>query len=289
LDEVRILASITHPNIIAYKQAFFDNKAQTLNIVMEYADDGDLEKKIQSHVKKKTKFSENQIWQILIQIVKGLKTLHDMKIMHRDLKSANIFLMKDGTVKLGDLNVSKIFKSNFAHTQTGTPYYTPPEIWENKIYDFKADIWSLGCIIYELSALKHPFNGKNFHELHENIKHGNTTSYLGNRDPIPKLYTKDLSDIIDLLLKTNPDDRPSCENILSFPIIQQKDHSKEMNKFDVKKLNLMSTIKLPKNISEINKFLPNTKISNIFNITESTKIHKTKKHLNPIFSTRNRK
>ena len=110
LNEVRVLASISHPNIIGYKEAFFDSDTQTLNIIMEYAEDGDLESKIKLHIKSKTHLSENQLSTYLIQIIEGLKALHDIKTMHRDLKSANVFLMKNEQVKLGDLNLSKVVK-----------------------------------------------------------------------------------------------------------------------------------------------------------------------------------
>ena len=79
-----------------------------------------------------------------------------MKILHRDLKSANVFLTRDGIVKLGDLNVSKKVKS-MCQTQTGTPYYASPEIWKDQPYDKKSDIWSLGCVLYEAITLKPPF------------------------------------------------------------------------------------------------------------------------------------
>jgi len=76
----------------------------------------------------------------------GLKTLHECKIVHRDLKGANIFIGKDQNYVLGDLNVSKVAKSGFVRTQTGTPYYASPEVWNDKPYDSKCDIWSLGCM-----------------------------------------------------------------------------------------------------------------------------------------------
>ena len=85
--------------------------------------------------------------------------------MHRDLKSANVFLHKDGRAQLGDLNVSKIAKQGLNYTQTGTPYYASPEVWKEKPYDFKSDIWSLGCVLYEMIALKPPFRAKNMNEL----------------------------------------------------------------------------------------------------------------------------
>ena len=121
LNEIRILASLSHKNIIGYKDAFFDEKSKTLNIVMEFANDGDISSKIKNKLKKKRYFEENIIWVYLIQILEGLHYLHEKKIIHRDLKSANIFLMKDNIVKIGDLNVSKINKMGMAITQTGTP------------------------------------------------------------------------------------------------------------------------------------------------------------------------
>jgi NIMA (never in mitosis gene a)-related kinase len=172
LNEVRILASISHPNIIGYKEAFFEEHTKTLNIVMEYADDGDLESKIQKHTKNKTNCPENEIWSYLIQMIQGLKALHDNKIMHRDLKSANVFLMKDGTLKLGDLNVSKVVKMGLVYTQTGTPYYASPEVWADKPYDYKSDIWSVGCVIYELCALRPPFKGTNLEQLFKAVSKG---------------------------------------------------------------------------------------------------------------------
>jgi len=90
---------------------------------MEYAEKGDLYQKIQELISNKLLFEEEEIWKILIQVIKGLKALHDFKILHRDLKSANIFLCNDGKAKLGDLNVSKVARRGLGITQTGTPYY----------------------------------------------------------------------------------------------------------------------------------------------------------------------
>jgi NIMA (never in mitosis gene a)-related kinase len=172
LNEVRILASLNHQNIVGYKEAFFEEDSRTLNIVMEYADDGDLESKIQKCIKTKVPFTESEIWSCLIQIIQGLKYLHENKVMHRDLKCANIFLLKNGTVKLGDLNVSKIVKMGMCSTQTGTPYYASPEVWADKPYDYKSDIWSVGCIIYELCTLKPPFRGSNLDQLFKSVTKG---------------------------------------------------------------------------------------------------------------------
>jgi len=152
LNEVRILASIQHPNVIAYKEAFLEDE-KNLCIVMEYADDGDLYQKIVEHQKACTNFKEDDIWRIFINIARGLKALHHLKIFHRDMKSANVFLNKDGIAKLGDLNVSKVAKKGLLYTQTGTPYYASPEVWKDQPYDMKSDLWSLGCVLYEIATL----------------------------------------------------------------------------------------------------------------------------------------
>ena len=125
---------------------------------MEYADNGDLFQKICDHQKDNSNFPEQDIWRIFIQIVRGLRALHDLNIMHRDLKSANVFLNKDFTVKLGDMNVSKVANQRgLNYTQTGTPYYASPEVWRDEPYDVKSDIWSLGCVLYEMTSLRPPF------------------------------------------------------------------------------------------------------------------------------------
>jgi NIMA (never in mitosis gene a)-related kinase len=116
LNEVRILASIQHPNVISYKESFFEDQTSSLCIVMENADGGDLLAKINAATKARRHISEEQAWSYFIQMVRGLGALHDLKIVHRDIKCANLFLTKDGSVKLGDLNVSKVSKGRLLKT-----------------------------------------------------------------------------------------------------------------------------------------------------------------------------
>jgi NIMA (never in mitosis gene a)-related kinase len=102
--------------------------------------------------------SEVQAAKHVRDMLSAITYLHENNIMHRDLKSANVFLNKDFTIKLGDMNVSKVVNSrNLNYTQTGTPYYASPEVWKDEPYDFKSDIWSLGCVLYEMICLKPPF------------------------------------------------------------------------------------------------------------------------------------
>ena len=259
-NEVRILASIEHKNIIGYKEAFFDDKSKTLNIVMEFADGGDLNSKIKEIKQKKTYFDEKTIWSTLIQILEGLNYLHKSCIIHRDLKSANIFLTKDGSVKIGDLNVSKILnKMVITYTQTGTPYFASPEIWNDQPYDYKCDIWSVGCIIYEMASLHVPFRGVSMQNLYKNV-------LRGIYQQIPQRYSDDLKQIIKMILVVNPKNRPSSKELLENPIIKRKmvELGFETNEGLVKKKSgekakLMKTIKIPTNMSQINRELPQKK------------------------------
>jgi NIMA (never in mitosis gene a)-related kinase len=139
--------------------------------VTDYADGGDLFEYIKNVTKMKATFKEDVIWLYLKQILSGLRYLHSKKIVHRDLKGANILLSADKRkVQVGDLNVSKIAKNSLLYTQTGTPYYASPEVWRDEPYDHKSDIWSLGCLIYEMAALKPPFLGKSMEELNASIQ-----------------------------------------------------------------------------------------------------------------------
>ena len=259
LNEIRILASLSHKNIIGYKDAFFDENSKTLNIVMEYADNGDMSQKIKYNLKHGLLFRENIIWNYLIQILEGLHYLHENNIIHRDLKSANIYLMKDGTVKIGDLNVSKIAKIGMAYTQTGTPYYASPEIWLDKPYDFKSDVWSLGCILYELCQLKPPFRGTSLKNLCYNIQRG-------IYEPIMSFYSEELKKIIYLMLRTDPNMRPSTGQILKSKLINNKKKElkigQELDRIELEryqKKELIDTIKMPRNMREINGNLPTNK------------------------------
>ena len=254
VNEIRILYSLNNKNIIGYEEAFYDDESETLNIIMEYADDGDLETKIKELSKKKLFFDENTIWNILIQILFGLKYLHDNKIIHRDLKSANIFLTKNGIVKIGDLNVSKVLNQNkMAQTKTGTPYYSAPEIWENKSYDNKIDIWSVGCIIYEMCCLVCPFRSTSILKLALLIN-------KGEYKPIPDIYSDNLSNIISKMIIVNPTKRFNCDKLLKIPFLVEKINNNQlMNVEKGKKAILISTIKLPMRISNINNILPQKK------------------------------
>ena len=215
-NEAAILGKLDHQNIIKLFEVF-DSKVpkHTLNIVTEYADGGDLAEKIKSQNNKL--FTEQEILDYFTQICLALKHIHEKKIIHRDLKSGNVFLMKSGLVKLGDFGIAKGFQNTMdkAKTMVGTPYYLSPEIIENKPYDAKSDIWSLGVLLYEMMTFKMPFNANSLPNLSLKIMRG-------NYPPPPSVYTRDLREIVIRCLKVNPSGRPRIQEILSMPIIQNR-------------------------------------------------------------------
>ena len=263
LNEIRILASLQHPNIVGYYEAFYESTTKTMNIVMEYADDGDLDGKLKQCIKSHRIFEESQMWSWIIQLLEGLKYLHDNKIIHRDLKCANLFLMKNGLLKIGDLNVSKLNKQKYAQTQTGTPYYCAPEIWEDKPYDYKCDIWSVGCILYELCTHHPPFRGTSLRDLYQNVM-------KGRYEPISNAYSSDLRNFIGKMLVLDPRKRPAVNDLLNTEIIKKKIDEKKNNNIIAKAVensnahaNFIKTIKLPKNLNDINRALPKKRYKNI--------------------------
>jgi NIMA (never in mitosis gene a)-related kinase len=252
LNEIRILASIDHPSIVGYKEAFIDDKDDTLCIVMEFLGGGDVYQKISECKKKRAMIPEKLIWRYLVQMVQGLKHLHSMNIVHRDLKSANVFLSADlKHIKLGDMNVSKIAKNRMVYTQTGTPFYASPEVWRDEPYDFKSDVWSLGCVLYEMCNRCPPFNGKQMEELFTKVQ-------KGSFDRISNVYSEDLNSIICACLRVNPQSRPSCEQILEYPIVRHLMSEMECETQTEPK-ELLGTIRLPSNLKDLNQYLPEAK------------------------------
>ena len=259
LNEIRILASVKDKNVISYKEAFFDEKDSSLGIVMEYADKGDLFQLITERKKTKTFFKEPEIWKTFIQLLKGLKSLHELKILHRDIKSANVFLFKGGIVKLGDLNVSKVARKGLGYTQTGTPYYASPEVWKDKPYDSKSDIWSLGCVIYEMTTLRPPFQAQSMEELYRKV-------IRGIYPKISSKYSEDLNDVLKLMIQVEVGARPSCDELLKMPIISKRiEYFNENNDLEIslnddesmaKSHELLKTITVPMKLENLGKNLP---------------------------------
>ena len=128
-----------------------------------------------------------------------------------------MFLTSGGQLKLGDFGVSRVLRHTveLAATQIGTPYYMSPEIMDNQRYNSKTDIWSLGCILYELMCLRLPFDGASMKQLCYNIIKVNPAS--------PSMvYSAELRELVRDTLHKNPKTRPGINSILSRPIMRSK-------------------------------------------------------------------
>ncbi|KAH0365242.1 kinase-like protein, partial [Aureobasidium melanogenum] len=239
--ELDILRGLRHPNIVAYYEKEHLKASHDLHLYMEYCGNGDLGMMIKDLKARNEYADEEFVWTIFAQLVSALyrchygedppdvnsnalgltknalplksKQAHKM-ILHRDLKPENVFLGEGNAVKLGDFGLSKIILSHdFASTYVGTPFYMSPEICAAERYSLYSDIWSLGCIVYELCTREPPFNARTHLELIQKIK-------LGKVAPLPRIYSKELSDVISACLQVNPNSRPDTASLLNLPRVK---------------------------------------------------------------------
>jgi len=176
---------------------------------MEFANGGDLYHLLKEHKKKKIPWTENELWWFVFEILMAVDYLHSKNIIHRDIKTLNIFTSKDRHIKLGDLGVSTIVNSiiPLQGTRIGTPLYLAPELIKQQPYSFKVDIWAIGWALYHLCWFEPPFIGTNLIVL------GNT---IVNKKPkrLPKNYSPSFSLFLEKLLAKNPENRPTARNAL---------------------------------------------------------------------------
>jgi len=213
VKEIRLLKSLDHINIVKHRKYFLEN--DELYIELEWADGGDLRSVIKKYEKRGKHLKENDVWHYFTQVARAVRHMHERRVMHRDLKPANIFLTKNGIVKVGDLGLGRELSENSheAHSRVGTPLYMAPQILKGEGYDWKSDIWSMGCILYELARLQSPFRtGMRPHtELIKLMEH----VIRGVYPPIPDSlnYSKDLKDLVMIMLAFDPSQRPTAAEV----------------------------------------------------------------------------
>jgi len=250
LNEVRLLASVAHPHIIKYYEAFVE--ASKLYIVTELVRDGDLFAKLQRTHSRRQNLPEETVWSIFVQISEALKCLHESNIIHRDLKSANIFF-QGSKVKIGDLGVGTVLKKRKAHTCVGTPYYLAPEMWKNKPYDTKVDVWSLGVLLFELAMMEPPFQAQTMKDLSKVI-------CKGKYPRLPSCYSQELTDMVKSLLVLEPSKRPSMHDVCRMSSVVQRRHylGEEIRDWNIQ---IVPTINAGHNIHKIQQRLPAARYS----------------------------
>lgn len=228
MNEVSVLQKLSHDHVVSYVDSFVvEGHDPKLCIVMEWASGGDLSALISRRKKKGVRFTESEVIHLLQQICSGLKYCHhDLKLLHRDLKPANIFLDANGSIKLGDFGISKVLPTSgaLAATRCGSPLYMSPEMARGEAYTQAADAWAVGCILYELMALRAPWVDQlGPHEQRAGIP-GLLRVISGGRlntEYIRGHYSDELCAMLCALVTRDPNKRPSCASILDWPIMRR--------------------------------------------------------------------
>ncbi|CAM9906574.1 unnamed protein product [Ectocarpus sp. 13 AM-2016] len=208
--EATLLEHLSHPNIVGFWESFFHGPSQgLLCIVMDYADGGDLG----DYIKKRNGrlLDEELIFDWFVQMSSALRYIHERNILHRDLKPINVFLTGSGMIKLGDFGIAKVLEctADMASTRCGTPVYMAPEVLDDHPYGHKADMWSLGCVLYEITQLRRPFTSV-------------AKILQTDPEPIPARYSAELRGLVEELLQKDSHARPSTDTVLQRPSILYK-------------------------------------------------------------------
>ncbi|KAL6758065.1 kinase-like domain-containing protein [Haematococcus lacustris] len=223
LQEVTLLEKLSHPNIIQMLDAFIDENM--LIIIFEWAPAGDLKRLIKKTQEAGKTLDEPAIWGYFAQIVDGLRYMHQHRIMHRDIKPANVLVGANGALKLGDLGLGRQLSEQTmeAFSKVGTPYFVSPEVVRGAGYDWKSDVWSLGCLLYELAALRSPFEmeGANLYDVFQKIS-------KADFQPLPaEHFSANLRQLLSRMLQVDPSQRPELEEVwaLTHQVLAARSHT----------------------------------------------------------------
>ena len=276
-NEIKILSQLDNPFIVKLYEVFSLNQnyelldykgeekddTQMMCLVLELCENGDLNDKIREKKQKNERFSENEILQYFYEILHGLSYLHKNRVIHRDLKTLNIFLTENNHIKIGDFGVSKKLINNniYAYTFVGTPYYLSPEICLNKPYDEKSDVWSLGVVLYEMITLNKPFDSESQMGLFMKILKGKPAPI---NNTIKHSYSQKLINlIIENLLDKDPLTRYSIQQTINSGIFNKFFREKELKyKLSLKRKEQKKQINQNNNIINKNQGNNNKKNTN---------------------------
>lgn len=225
LQEVELLKKLSHPHVVLYKQSFIaqpdPDGSPVLAILMDYCRGGDLRQAIKRQKQGGQWFPEQQVLRWFCQLAQAIAHIHSCKVIHRDLKTSNIFLTLPtseggfGDVRLADFGISRVLEATAAAANTllGTPYYMAPEVCQSEPYGMPSDVWALGCVLYELCGLKHAFQAGSLADLVQKV-------CRGEPDPIPQIYSPGVSGLIKRLLTKSAAERPRAQDLMEDQLLK---------------------------------------------------------------------
>ena len=219
LRELNILSQVDHANIVWFKEGWVE-KGCIVYIVLEHCPGGDLHVMLRNVVKAKhaSYIPEDIALDMFCQQLLALQYVHGMDIVHRDIKGSNIFLRNstkgDGIVQLGDFGLARLLgEGERTNSFVGTPAYMAPEVLNGEEYDRASDVWSLGCVFYEMLCLKPPFTAFNVQGLAKKVLKTKPA-------PIPEHFSAEVRELVGRMLKKKPTLRPTANEMLELPLFQ---------------------------------------------------------------------
>ncbi|CAL5987121.1 Kinase [Hexamita inflata] len=222
ITEAAVMKGLDSTGIVQHIDQYFDQANQKLYIVMEYCDDCNLTQYVIRQKEQNAFVPEAFVWHVAHQLLQGLDYLHnharkDEIIVHRDLSPNNVFLSKNGDARMGDFGFTKTLKRDgswlkleafeYAYASIVPPHHHPLELLMNQSYNEKADIWNLGCCLYELIALEPPYLKKTLAELIKQIQDTGVPK-------VPSQYSERLQKLIDNLLNFDANQRMGARDLL---------------------------------------------------------------------------
>ncbi|KAK8681062.1 hypothetical protein V6N13_053469 [Hibiscus sabdariffa] len=243
-EEVKLLQNLSHPNIVRYLGTARED--DSLNILLEFVPGGS----ISSLLGKFGSFPESVIRMYTKQLLLGLEYLHKNRIVHRDIKGANILVDNKGCIKLADFGASKkvveLATINGAKSMKGTPYWMAPEVILQTGHSFSADIWSVGCTIIEMATGKPPWS-QQYQEVAALFHIGTTKSH----PPIPEHLSVEAKDFLSKCLQKEPELRPTASELLQHTFVTGncQEHAVHSSIMEPENLEMASGVNLKSSIN----------------------------------------
>eukprot|EP00440_Ansanella_granifera_P063039 gb/GFBE01068357.1/.p1 GENE.gb/GFBE01068357.1/~~gb/GFBE01068357.1/.p1 ORF type:complete len:769 (+),score=164.12 gb/GFBE01068357.1/:1-2307(+) len=215
--EPQIMERLRHPYIVRYRESFLEKGM--LAIVMDYAGAGDLLRQVEAARHQQTSLPEERVTRWFVQALLGVKYMHNLNVIHRDLKNENLFLESKDHLRIGDFGLAQVLRRptevSVEHQIVGTPYYLSPEICGRGMYSTASDMWALGCILFELLSLTVPFDATNLPSLMVKI----SGPALAPR--VPSACSAELADLCASLMIKDRSARPAAGTALQQPVLRE--------------------------------------------------------------------